>query len=83
MEIFDLEFEYNEESKNKKILKTCINMMIYRNLLDKENYKNYIKEIINNINDDETFIKLNNNNNLRVKLLYTKKNISKISEQPL
>ena len=75
----DLEFEYSIEEKNKKILKTCINILIYRNLLDKNKYKEYVKEIINNINDDETYIKLNNDKFFRIKLLYEIK-VSKITD---
>ncbi len=75
----DLEFEYSTEEKNKKILKTCINILIYRNLLDKKKYKDHVKEILNNINDDETFIKLNNNKFFRIKLLYEIK-VSKITD---
>ena len=75
----DLEFEYSIEEKNKKILKTCINILIYRNLLDKNKYKDYVKEIINNINDDETYIKLNNNKYFRIKFLYELK-VSKITD---
>jgi DNA-directed RNA polymerase subunit H (RpoH/RPB5) len=75
----DLEFEYSIEEKNKKILKTCINILIYRNLLDKNKYKEYVKEIINNISDDETYIKLNNNKAFRIKLLYEIK-VSKITD---
>lgn len=66
----DLDLEYSIEEKNKKILKTCINIMIYRNLLDKNKYKEYVKEILNNLNDDESYIKLNNDKNFRIKLLY-------------
>jgi DNA-directed RNA polymerase subunit H (RpoH/RPB5) len=75
----DLEFEYSIEEKNKKILKTCVNILIYRNLLDKNKYKDYVKEIINNINDDETYIKLNNNKYFRIKFLYEIK-VSKITD---
>ena len=56
----DLDFEYSIEEKNKKILKTCVNILIYRNLLNKDKYKEYIKELLNNYSDDETYIKLNN-----------------------
>ena len=75
----DLEFEYSIEEKNKKILKTCVNILIYRNLLDKNKYKDYVKELINNINDDETYIKLNNDKFFRIKLLYEIK-VSKITD---
>ena len=75
----DLEFEYTIQEKNNKILKTCINILIHRNLLDKNKYKEYVKEIINNINDDETYIKLNNNKTFRIKFLYEIK-VSKITD---
>ena len=75
----DLEFEYTIEEKNKKILKTCINILIYRNLLDKNKYKEYVNIILNNLVDDETFIELNNKNFFRIKLLYNIK-VSKITD---
>jgi len=75
----DLEFEYSIEEKNKKILKTCINILIYRNLLDKNKYKDYVKEILNNLVDDETYIQLNDNKYFRIKLLYNIK-VSKITD---
>jgi len=75
----DLEFEYSIEEKNKKILKTCINILIYRNLLDKNKYKEYVKEILNNLVDDETYIQLNDNKFFRIKLLYNIK-VSKITD---
>jgi hypothetical protein len=53
--------------------------MIYRNLLDKDKYKLYVNEIIKNLDDDETYIKLNNNKFLRIKLLHNKK-ITKITD---
>ena len=75
----DLEFEYTIQEKNNKILKTCVNILIYRNLLDKNKYKDYVKELINNITDDETYIKLNNNKTFRIKFLYEIK-VSKITD---
>ena len=75
----DLEFEYSIEEKNKKILKTCINILIYRNLLDKNKYKEYVKEILNNLVDDESYIQLNDNKFFRIKLLYNIK-VSKITD---
>jgi len=75
----DLDFEYSIEEKNKKILKTCVNILIYRNLLNKDKYKEYIKELLNNYSDDETYIKLNNDKYFRIKILYNIK-VSKITD---
>jgi len=75
----DLDLEYSFEEKNKKILKTCVNILIYRNLLNRDKYKDYIKELLNNLEEDETYIKLDNDKYFRIKILYNIK-VTKITD---
>jgi DNA-directed RNA polymerase subunit H (RpoH/RPB5) len=85
----NLEFnlEFNDDEKKTEIFNTIIKIMIKRKKLNESNntsndIKKYYDILIKNLKVDdeyETFIELNNNTILRIKLLYLEK-ISKIND---